>query len=362
VTVTIVGAGIVGCAIAYELASRGASVRVLDSRSVGRGATQAAAGILAPHIEGHSEELLRLAVRSLGLYDDFVARLRADVAAPFEYERCGTLQVAYNAIEAAALTEMAGRLGEASVSHALLNGQDAELLEPALASHLVAALLVPGHGYVAPDALNQALAEAASRHGATFAAGRVEVVHGGPDQAAVVVGPDTVRSDAVVVAGGSWASALADTAAVPVRPIRGQLLHLKASRRVASRVIWGERCYVVPWSDGSVLVGATVEDAGFDETATASGVRRLLDAALELVPELDQATFGSVRVGLRPMTGDELPAVGASSTKPRVFYAIGHYRSGVLLAPLTAALIADLVLDGVERPELTLTRPSRLWL
>ena len=361
-TVTIVGAGIVGCAIAYELASRGVSVRVLDARSVGRGATHASAGILAPRIEGHSEALLRLTVRSLAMYDDFVSRLRADGAGAFEYERCGTLQVAFDAIEVASLMEAASRLAEAAVPHALLNGPDALLLEPALSPGVGAALLMSEHGYVAPEPLNQALAEAASRRGATFAVARVDAVQGGADHASVSVGADTIASDAVVVAGGSWSSTLAETGAVPVRPIRGQLLHLKARQRVASRVLWGNRCYVVPWSDGSVLVGATVEDAGFDETATASGVRRLLDAAVELVPGLDQAAFGGVRVGLRPMTGDELPAVGASSTKPRVFYAIGHYRNGVLLAPLTASLVADLVLDGREPPELALMRPSRLGL
>jgi glycine/D-amino acid oxidase-like deaminating enzyme len=147
-----------------------------------------------------------------------------------------------------------------------------------------------------------------------------------------------------------------------VKPIRGQLVQLKAATRAASRVIWGSQCYMVPWLDGSVLIGATVEDAGFDEASTAAGVAALLAAGMRVLPALGTAAFEAVRVGLRPMTADELPAIGRSSTMRNVFYATGHYRNGVLLAPLTALLIADLVMDGRERPELALVRPGRIGL
>jgi thiazole synthase len=147
-----------------------------------------------------------------------------------------------------------------------------------------------------------------------------------------------------------------------VRPIRGQLLSLSMDPRPAARVIWGTDCYVVPWKDGTVLVGATVEDVGFDESTTAAGIRGLLTAAIELMPALEHATFREARAGLRPKTADELPAIGRSSTMPHVFYAAGHYRNGVLLAPLTASLIADLVIEGRERPELADVRPDRFGL
>jgi glycine oxidase len=362
VRVTIVGAGIVGCAIAYELVSRGAVVQVVESRGVGLGATRASAGILAPHIEAHSDALLRLASCSLGAYDDFVARVRADSTVGFEYERRGTLQVAVDPVEASALAAAAERLAALDVPHELVEGGDVRSLEGALSARVVAALLVHDHGYVVPDLLAGALAEAASRLGATFVTAHATAVHGDDARAEVVTAAGTVCADAVIVAGGSWSSALIGGGAVPVRPIRGQLLHLRTDRRLASRVIWGTRCYIVPRSDGSVLVGATVEDVGFDERATAGGVRGLLEAAIALVPELDLATFGEVRVGFRPMTEDELPAIGLSSTMPRVSYATGHYRNGVLLAPLTALMMADLVLDGRERPESALTRPGRLGL
>jgi glycine/D-amino acid oxidase-like deaminating enzyme len=175
---------------------------------------------------------------------------------------------------------------------------------------------------------------------------------------------DAFETDAVVIAAGSWTDQIVGRpgATPAVKPIRGQLLQVRLERRPAARVIWGKNCYAVPWRDGSVLVGATVEDVGFDERVTVAGVHELLREAVRLLPVLHGAAIDEVRTGLRPMTKDELPAVGPSSTMRHVFYATGHYRNGVLLAPLTAALVADLVLDGRHGPELEALRPERLGL
>ena len=144
-----------------------------------------------------------------------------------------------------------------------------------------------------------------------------------------------------------------------MRPIRGQLLRLAWQGQPLSHVIWGKDCYVVPWRDGTILVGATVEDVGFDERTTAAGVRDMLDAVCELLPEAWRATFIDARAGLRPATPDELPIIGPSPTVEGLVYATGHYRNGVLLAPLTAAIVADLIMDGRRDPALTLTSPDR---
>jgi glycine oxidase len=176
---------------------------------------------------------------------------------------------------------------------------------------------------------------------------------------------DTRRAHTVVVAAGCWSAAIdvdGLVSRVPVRPVRGQLLQLAWDGPTLRRVTWGSRCYLVPWEDGSVLVGATSEDVGFDERATTAGVRTLLDRSIEVLPELNAAFFDEVRVGLRPATPDELPLVGASSTMRGVYYATGHYRNGVLLAPFTALAVADLVLEGRERPELADVRPTRFGL
>ena len=129
-----------------------------------------------------------------------------------------------------------------------------------------------------------------------------------------------------------------------------------------SHVIWGANAYLVPWQDGSVLVGATVEDVGFDERVTAAGVRQLRESGEQLVPSLRSAVFEGARAGLRPCTSDELPIIGPSSTMRGVYYATGHYRNGVLLAPLTAAMMADFLVDAREQQEAHLVRPDRFGL
>jgi glycine/D-amino acid oxidase-like deaminating enzyme len=173
---------------------------------------------------------------------------------------------------------------------------------------------------------------------------------------------DALEVDHVVIAAGPW-SRRVRVAGVPVfdvRPVRGQLLHLKwPDKNLPSRSLWGARCYTVPWPDGSLLVGATVEDVGFDERSTVAGVRDLLDAAGELLPGAWQASLEGVRVGLRPATSDYLPLLGPLERHPRVTLATGHYRNGVLLAPYTADVVSRLILDNDHDPMLDLTRPER---
>lgn len=364
--IVVVGAGVIGSAVAFECARRGARVEVLDPRLPG-GATHASAGILAPYIEGHSPALRRLGVRGLAVYDAFLARLNESSDTRPEYGRGGTLQAAFDDEGARELTESAGLLVEAGVAHTLLGGGAARALEPSLSDRVVAALEIPDHGYVNPTALVDALVAGAAAHGATFS--QTRVVGLDSSATAVHVHAETGRfdADAVVLAAGSWTScswapAPSRGGEPPIRPIRGQLLHLRAAVPVTARVLWGPGCYVVPRRDGTLLVGATVEDVGFDERATLGGVRAVADAASALVPALDQAVLQEVRVGLRPATPDELPIVGPSATMPQVYFASGHYRNGVLLAPLTAGLVADLVLEGRAGAELSSLHPTRFGL
>jgi len=364
VNVTIVGAGIVGCAIAHELASRGARVRVVDPRGTGQGATRASAGILAPHIEGHIEPLHRLGIRSLALYDSFVERLRSETDQPVEYERAGTLQVASKGEDLERLRDQAARLSAAGVTTALLSRVEVRSMEFHLADWVAGGLLIPDQGYVTVTPLVNALAAAAEKRGARFVSERVVGVHGSEHGAQVTTMDNTIDGDAVVIAAGSWSPEVAAVSGwpPPVKPIRGQLVHLRAVNRAAKHVVWSAGCYVVPWQNGTSLVGATVEDVGFHETATAEGVQSLLTAATSLLPDLASATFEGVRVGLRPMTNDEMPVVGPSSKLRNVVFATGHYRNGILLAPLTAVVVADLLLEGREAPELAFTKPSRFGL
>jgi glycine oxidase len=364
VNVLVVGAGIIGHAVAWELASRGARVNIVDPRGTGQGASRASAGVLAPAIEGHSETFLRLASGSLGCYDAFIARLRSESDHPVEYRRSGTLQVALDDAQAAELDAIARRLEGSGVAHTLMDAAHVHGVEPSLSERAAAGLLIPEHGYVRVPALLAALADAASRRGVSVSASAARRVERDGAGLRLVTADGTLTADAVVLAAGAWSGdvVISPSTTTPVRPIRGQLLQLQCPEPLVSRVIWGRDCYLVPWRDGSLLVGATVEDAGFDERATAGGVEHLLSSARALLPAVSTAEFHEVRVGLRPATADELPIIGPSSTMRGVFYATGHYRNGVLLAPLTAAMLGDLMLDGRERQELALVRPDRFGL
>ena len=361
--VIVIGGGVIGHSVAYELASRGAQVRIIDPRPAGQGATRASAGVLAPYIEAQGD-FLRLAVAGLGHYDAFITRLRVDSGEAVEYGRAGTLQVALGDAETGELEALARRLASLQIPHTLLDAAKIRQMEPALAGSVTAGLLLPQHGNVGVASLMTALVTAGARYGVKVTSARVQNVgvHRGGVQ--VMTSEGMHSADAAIIAAGSWSGQIFTPPAPPspVRPIRGQLLHLRFPRPPLSRVVWGTACDLVPGKDGSVLAGATMEDVGFDEDATVSGVRYLLERVSELMPDLTTARFDSVKVGLRPTTPDELPVIGASSTMRGVFYATGHFRNGVLLAPLTAVMLADLVLDGRSHSELVLVRPARFGL
>jgi len=227
----------------------------------------------------------------------------------------------------------------------------------------VGSLMIETHGFVAAGDLTRALAVAATRAGARFVEqGRVHRIASHDGRMVVDADRGSLNGDAVVVAAGSWSGEISIegvTAHVPVRPVRGQLLSLAWVGTPLRRVTWSRRCYLVPWEDGTVLVGATVEEVGFDERATVTGVHDLLDAACAVVPNARTAGFLAARAGLRPATTDGLPIVGASRAVPNLMYASGHYRNGVLLAPLTAQLVADAMLENRVDPLMTPLSPSR---
>lgn len=362
--VVVVGAGVIGCAVAFELSRRGATVTMVDMRQPGGGATQASAGVLAPYIEGRSRGLLELGLASLARYDTFMARVREATGMPVEYQRRGSLEVASTDADLNRLRAVADQLAEDGVEHRWLDAAGVRTLEPGVSESILAGLLVATHGYVDARTLVRALHLAAITSGASMATASVRRLSAGNGHVAVRADGRTLEADAVVVAAGSWSGELhVDVAARPrVRPVKGQLLQLRCARPPASRVLWSEDCYLVPWSDGTLLVGATVEEAGFDESATVAGVHGLLGEACRVLPALKDARFDGVRVGLRPGTPDELPVVGAATAAPGVVFATGHYRSGILLAPLTAELVADLLLDGREGLELSIMAPSRFGL
>ncbi|MBI3491811.1 MAG: glycine oxidase ThiO, partial [Acidobacteria bacterium] len=340
------------------------SVEIVDDRPVGMGATQASAGVLAPYIEAPADgPLLDLTARSLALFDDFVVRVSAESGTVVPYRRTGTLDIATDEAGLRTLRATSESLARRGVSALLLDADAARREEPHLGDGVTGGLLIDAHGFVAAGDLTRALVASARRHGAHLVeqsrVRRITHLHGD-----LIVDTDrgTLTADAVVLAAGSWSGEIelgGLPTRVPVRPIRGQLLSIAWTGTPLRRVTWSHRCYLVPWDEGTVLVGATVEDAGFDERTTVAGVRDLLDAACEIAPHAWTAGFLGARVGLRPATADQLPIIGASQVLPNLMYATGHYRNGVLLAPLTAQLVADAMLDGHVDPMLAAVSPGR---
>ncbi len=320
--------------------------------------------MLVPYVEVHARgPMLDLSVRSLAMFDEFVARVRADAGeeCPFEYARNGSLQVAFREEDAATLRGASMWLGANRVARDWLSADHLRRDEPALAEGAAGGLVIRDHGMVAAEALDEALWQAACAHGARFTPGRVTSLRRRASAWTVESSAGNLTADNVVLAPGAWGGSILieGSTPLPITPVRGQLLRLHWPRSSLKRVTWGPRCYLVPWPDGTVLVGATLERVGFDNRNTVAGVHDLLDAATELVPQIWKATFSGARAGLRPGTPDDLPILGADAHAPGLFYAAGHYRNGVLLAPITAKLLGDLILDGVEDDALRHFSPDR---
>ena len=354
-SITVIGAGVVGSTVAWELASAGASVRLIDARTPGDGATRASAGVLAPYIEGGSRSALReLGRDSLDLYDEFIARLRAESHREVAYHRNGTLEVALTQAEAEHLSAASGTLWSEGVEARWVPASVIPDLEPGVSPGAQGALFIPSHGFVGVSSLTAAAVAAAEQCGTQVyeETGAIQVSPVAGGGVSVRTASSAWDSDVVILAAGSWSSRITVAGAepVPVKPVRGQLLQLIGPRGLLTRVIWGSAGYLVPWPDGTVLVGATVEDVGFDENVTQEARHHLMDMAVTLVPGLKDAGIADMRAGLRPRSPDELPLIGHSQVVPGLVYATGHYRNGVLLAPLTAQIVRRLVFEPGYAP------------
>lgn len=355
----IVGGGVIGLAIAFELARRGGcEIVVFDAgEAIAGRATLASAGMLAPYTEAHSGgPLFDLTVRGLAVYDSFVHGVREVSPASFEFRRSGTLEVALDPDRASVLRS---RLKEPWSAAAALEWLSADALRrsaPCVSDAALGALWCAEHGYVAVRAFADAMADAARRLGVAFEVGaRVTRIDTDGTDVAVQTEHGKASFDRIVLSAGAWSPQLDPLATLASRiaPLRGQLVRLSCETRAFDQILWSEGCYMVPWNDGTVLVGATSEDVGFDARATMAGVESLLAAARALAPILANATFKDVLVGLRP-AAQALPILGPG-VDPRIIYAAGHHRNGVLLAPLTARLIADHIFTNAVDPSFVTT-------
>jgi len=320
--------------------------------------------MLVPYAEAHGNPpLLELGTRSLAMFDDYVSRVVADTGRAVEYARTGSLEVALDEKDLERLGTAQRIIASAGVPVELLDAHALRNSEPQVTPAALGALWTGPHGFVGVDSLMQALVERARFAGARFES-PIEAVslESLSDRVEIRTHDGQYTADAAVLATGSWSQRVRvkHVAALPVRPVRGQLLRLHwTTGKLPARIVWSSGCYTVPWSNGAMLVGATLEEVGFDESATVEGVSALTAAVGALLPRARDARLEGVRVGLRPILPDALPAIGPIARAPRVVVATGHYRNGVLLAPLTAELVTRHLLDGAVDPAFRVISPDR---
>ncbi|HWC41916.1 MAG TPA: glycine oxidase ThiO [Actinomycetota bacterium] len=351
--VVVVGGGVIGLAVAWRAAGTGMTVSVVDE-TPGQGASWAAAGMLAPVTEVHYGEhrLLALNLDAAGRWPAFAAEVEEAGGHPVGYRPGGTLAVARDADDNAALEDLYQFQLRCGLEVERLRSRECRQLEPGLAPGIRGGVLAAGDHQVDNRALVQALLIACRRAGVGLLTGRVAELAVDRDRVTGVVLADGTRLPAgsVVLAAGCWSGGLGGLAAEalpPVRPVKGQLLYLRgsASEPLCTRNVRGLEVYVVPRGDGRVVVGATVEEQGFDTRVTAGAVRDLLQAALELLPDAAELELLETVVGLRPGSPDNAPMLGPAGPEGLVV-ATGHYRNGILLTPVTADAIAELLATG----------------
>ena len=348
--VVVVGAGAVGLAVAWRAAQRGLRVTVIErADAAGAGTSAVAAGMLAPISETIATELplMRLGLASVDAYPAFVDELSDASGMDPGYLRCGTLLAARDGDEAEALGRELALRESLGLAVLRLRASEARQLEPALAPTLRLALEIPEDHAIDPRKLSAALAQAFQRVGGelrTSAEVAEILVSGGRVTGVRLTVGERVSAEHVVVAAGAWTEAvrgLPAEARVPIHPVKGQILRLHdpAGPGLLTRVLRMTGGYLVPRGDGRYVLGATMEERGFDTTVTAGAVFELLRNAFELLPSVTELVIDELSAGLRPTTPDNAPAIGPGSLEG-LHWAVGHYRHGMLLTPITAQLVA----------------------
>jgi len=354
VDVAIVGAGVIGLSIAWRLAAAGLSVALFERDVAGAGATGAATGMLAAatELEPGGEDLLALALESQRLWPQFRGELEAEAGLDLDYRDEGTLTVALGRDEVARLRFRHELQTRAGLSVRWLDGAAARALEPALRPAVTAGVFCADDHQVDPRRLVPALRRAVAARGAKLIEGvavySLDIAGG---KVTGVVTPEGVcRAATVILANGAWAGTrelVGEALALPVRPLKGQALALRANARTGlpTHVVWTEQVHLAPKAGGRLVVGATVEECGFDRSVTAGAIFALLEGARRALPSIEDMEIEAIWTGFRPTSDDDAPILGTCGIAGLVL-ATGHHRNGILLAPGTAQAIHDLVTTG----------------
>lgn len=355
--VVVVGGGVIGLAVAWRVAAHQTKVVVVDPQP-GRGASWAAAGMLAPVSEATfgEDRLLRLNLEAARRYPGFVEELEEVTGCRVGYRRSGTLMAARDADDAAALERLHRFQRSQGLDAQWLTASEVRRLEPALHPGVRAGVLVPEDHQVDNRMLVEALVAACRVSGVELVEDRVTGIIAEDGRARGVRCDDggVLEADVVVMAAGSWSGrieGIPENLRPPVRPVKGQLLHLRAGRegpltdKTIRGFVKGSSFYLVSRGDGRFVLGATAEERGYDQQATAGAVYELLRDCVEVLPGVTELVLEEIAVGLRPGTPDNAPILGPSGLDGLVF-ATGHYRNGILLTPVTADAVSECIVEG----------------
>ena len=371
--VAIIGGGIIGMSAAWRCAQRGLSVTVVDpdfdADDAPRGAWHTAAGMLAPVTELDFTEtaLLRLNTAACRLWPDFARELSRAAGLQTGFARSMTLQIAWDSADMDRLRDLAAFGTDLGLDFQMLTGRQLRATQSGLAPGLPGGLLARGDHQADPRQVHHALCTAAESAGVTCIRGTAGLVVDDDRVLGIRLegGGDHIAAEHVVLAAGAWSGHIAGVESPPgVRPVKGQTVRVRLpgpSRLdyVVRARIKGNPVYVVPRADGEYVIGASVEETGFDQSPRTGAVYELMRDAISLIPELSESTFTEVCTGLRPGSPDNAPIVGPSGIEGLV-YATGHFRNGVLLAPITATAVADIIESGAPADAMRPFHPSRL--
>ncbi len=347
--VIIVGGGIIGGAIAFELTQQRIRVAIFDRQTPGQEASWAAAGMLSPAPDSADAiPLVPLARASLELYPEFIAAVEEASGQAAGFRSGGAIEAFFSRDAARELSTLVALHHGLGLPTEVLRVEEAHELEPALGRDLGAAALLANEASVDNRMLTPAVLAAAETSGARlFAECAVEdVLFTGNKCTGILAAGQRVNAGHVVIAAGCWASKLESVARyAPTRPVRGQMVALHSESVELGHVIRSERGYIVPRGDGLCVAGSTLENAGYEKRVTPAGIEKILGAVTEMIPALADAEIVETWSGLRPDTPDHLPSLGLTDMEG-LLIATGHYRNGILLSPVTAKVIADFITAG----------------
>jgi len=361
--VLVIGGGIIGCSIAWRLAQAGMTVTVLDRAEPGAEASSAAAGMLAPASELiEPRAFAELCLASRTLYPRFVAEVEEASGHSSGYRGDGTLLVALSQEQDQELAEVHHKQSAQGFALHPLTASEVHDREAGLSPEIHSGLFFPGDHWVDNERLTRALLVAGQRAGVRFAPGHpVHKFHtqGGNIKSVAAGNHACFTANTFVLAAGCWSGQLAAELRlhIPTIPCRGQMMEFEATRELGHIVRAGIH-YLVPRPERRILAGTTAEYAGFEKTVSAQGLHSILEGVMRFAPQVGGFRFLRAWAGLRPDTPDHLPILGYGDFANLVF-ATGHFRNGILLAPATAEIVADLILKGSTERPMEAYRPTR---